>query len=164
MTIKSEMKKAGARLIAIPAIALSLSGCESQGIQTWVESTNELRLNAQKQGEVVPYRREQFEALKSYFGTIGEMALSLKNDEDLARRFNRAIAKSDLNDTCAKVFIARDEWEVMVERCTRNDFFLCAEEVRAYPEMVESLRGSLYEAQKIRFDATPSCMVASGQE
>lgn len=142
-----------------------ISGCddETQDIQNWVENTNKLRATAKAQGDIVPYRQQQFKALKAYFSELNQMALALKNDAGFAQRFNNAVAKADLKATCAKVFLARTEWQVMAERCTRNNFFLCAEEVRAFPDMVEAVRGKLVAEQQKRFDQTPSCRAALGR-
>lgn len=141
-----------------------ISGCDDEGqdIQNWVENTSKLRATAKEQGNIVPYRQQQFKALKAYFAEINQMALALKNDANFAGRFNNAVARADLKATCAKVFITRPEWQDMVERCTRNNFFLCAEEVRAFPDMVGTMRGKLVPEQQKRFDQTPSCRAALG--
>ena len=146
-------------LVACFAMLSGVAGCddEAQDIQNWVENTNKLRVTAKQQGDVVPYRQDQFKALKAYFAEVNQMVLALKNDPNFAGRFNQAVAKADLKVTCAKVFLTKPEWEVIVERCTRNNFFLCAEEVRAYPDMVSTMRGKLGADQQRRFDQTEAC-------
>lgn len=136
-----------------------VSGCddETQDIQNWVENANKLRVTAKQQGDIVPYRQAQFKALKDYFGEINQMVLALGNDANFAQRFNNAVAKADLKATCAKVFLTASEWQTMVERCTRNNFFLCSDEVKAYRDMVIGLRSRLAQEQQKRFDQTPAC-------
>ncbi len=141
-----------------------ISGCDDEGqdIQNWVENTSKLRATAKEQGNIVPYQQQQYQALKAYFVEINEIALALENDANFALRFNNAVAKADINVICAKVLFTRSEWQDLVERCTRNNFFLCAEEVRAFPDMVGTLRGRLVPEQQMRFDQTPSCQAALG--
>lgn len=142
-------------------ILTGISGCdETKDIQNWVENVDTLRKTALKQAEVRPYKNDQYKALKDYFSELNQMALALKNDQGLADRFNEAVSKADLKTTCSKVFITTDQWEVMVRKCTRNRFFLCAEEVRSYREIVSALRGSLKVDQQKRFDETASCRIA----
>lgn len=159
-----KFKNAGAFLGLLTCFVMlsGISGCddETQDIQNWVENTNKLRATAKQQGDIVPYRQGQFKALKAYFVEINQMVLALGNDANFAARFNNAVAKADLKVTCSKVFLMKSEWELMVERCTRNNFFLCADEVKAYRDMVVALRGRLVAEQQKRFDQTPSCRAA----
>ena len=149
-------------LLACATVFAGVSGCDDNGqdIQNWVDRVSALRTTAKQQGDVVPYRQPQFKALKAYFAEMNQMALALVNDSKFASRFNSAVARADLKTTCAKVFLTRAEWKVMMERCTRNNFFLCSEEVRAYPEMVTTLRGKLGADQQKRFDQTAACRAA----
>ncbi len=155
-----KMRKAGclSGLFTCLALLSGVSGCDdAQDIQNWVENTNKLRIAAKQQGGIEPYRQEQFKALKAYFAELNQMALALKNDAKLSERFNNAVSHADLKVTCGKVFLTKPEWQLMVDRCTRNTFFLCAEEVRAYPEMVMAMRGALHVDHQRRFDQTPAC-------
>ncbi len=139
-----------------------VSGCnDGEDIKNWVENTNKLQVKAKTQAEIVPYRQEQHQALKEYFTEIANVALSLKNDSKFAERFNSAAAKENINDICSKVLISRTrEWENMVQRCTRNGFFLCAEEVRAYPEIIATIRGKLTTDLQKKFDQANYCRAA----
>lgn len=148
-------------LVSLGVLAIlgtGVDGCDkAQDIQNWFDNTAKLKLTAKKQGDVTPYRQEQFEALKTYFSEINQMALSLKNDANLRDRFGGAVAQTDLNVVCGKVFLARTDWQVMMQRCTRNNFFLCAEEVRSYPETVAAMRAALAVEQQKRFDGAQDC-------
>ncbi len=160
----SNIRKAGYSfsLLACLTMLSGISSCddEYQDIQNWVEKVSKLRATAKEQGDVVPYRQKQFKALKAYFAEINQMALVLKNDANFAQRFNNAVAKADLKETCAKVFLAWVDWQAIAERCTRNNFFLCAEEVRVFLDIVTAMRGKLSAEQQKRFDQTPSCQAA----
>lgn len=151
-------------LLSLGVLAIlgtGVDGCDkAQDIQNWFDNTAKLKLTAKKQGDLTPYRQEQFEALKVYFSELNQMALSLKNDSGLKDRFNVAVTQSDLNTVCAKAFLSRADWQLMIQRCTRNNFFLCAEEVRSYPETVTAMRAALAVEQQKRFDEAKSCKEA----
>jgi len=152
------MKTKIAILVSFMAVLTGISGCEEgQDIQNWVENTSKLRLEAEKKAEEVPYRQPQHAALKAYFAELTKLSLALKNDEGFRKRFNDAASKTDLNQVCSKVFVTKTEWQLMMNRCTRNRFFLCAEEVRANPDIITSIRAQLQLEQKARFDKADAC-------
>ena len=158
-----KMRKAGclSGLFTCLALLSGVSGCDdAQDIQNWVENTNKLRISAKQQGDIEPYRQEQFKALKAYFAELNQMALALRNDAKLSERFNNAVSHADLKVTCGKVFLTKLEWQLMVDRCTRNNFFLCAEEVKSYGDVVAAIRGYLSAEMKQKFDGTPACAAA----
>ncbi len=132
---------------------LILSACdEAKDLSVWIENVNKLREVAKIQGEIIPYREEQFQAIKNYFSEIGQKALTLSSDAKSLEKFNAAIAGADFTSICTKIFLSRQEWASIMERCIRNRFFLCAEEVRAYPEMITSIRKSLSAENLKKFD------------
>lgn len=140
------------------ALFLLLMGCnEEKEIQKWIEETSQLRIESQKQIDQTPYRNEQYGAFKSYFSKVNEVLLILSNDVKLVKPFNLVVAKSDLQDLCSKLFLTKPEWQLIMQRCTKNRFFLCAEEVRAYPDIVRGLRNDLETEQQKRFNDVASC-------
>jgi len=139
-------------------IAMGISGCdESKDIQNWVDHAGELRAKAEDQLPNTPYRRDQHGAFKSYFTELNNMALNLKTDEKLKRRYNEAAGQANLNDVCRKLFVPRSRWLTLMQNCRKNRFFLCAEEVRAYPTQVEGMRAALNAELQRKFDQAASC-------
>jgi hypothetical protein len=136
-----------------------VTACDnSEAIKNWIENTNQLQIKVRAQSEIVPYRQEQHRALKEYFTELVNVALAMKNDPTFAEQFNSVAAKADLNEICRKVLINRaSEWASMMQRCTRNAYFLCAEEVRAYPDIIAAIREKLLPEQQKRFDEATSC-------
>lgn len=135
-----------------------VSGCDdSQDMKNWMENTEKLKIAARAASQMVPYRTEQHKALKGYFSELGNMALALKNDSKLTERFNAAISQMEMGKLCARVFIPRAEWNPIMGSCTRNRFFLCAEEVRAYPDFVAAFRARLTSEHQRRFDQAEAC-------
>lgn len=135
-----------------------LIGCESEkDFINWMEKTEDFKIEALKQSEVVPYRNEQFMALKSYFKEINLLAISLKEDEKRVKKLNSVLKRKDLEEICAKILLENNDWKRIAKNCKKNNFFLCSEEVRAYPEAIDVLRKILADDQKVRFDQAGSC-------
>lgn len=126
-------------------------------IQNRLKTANLLRMTAKQQGEIVPYRQEQFKALKAYFSEMNGFANDLKESSNYSWQFNNAVSWEDMSALCSELFFVKSEWQNIVKRCTRNNFFLCAEEVKTYPETVSAIREMLATKQQKRFDETPSC-------
>ena len=146
---------------ALILFTFTFIGCEeSIDIQAWVRTTDQHRGVARTQAEIIPYRNPQHQALKAYFEDLAQMALSLRTNASLAQRFNQALAQSNMSQMCGKIFIPRSNWQIMMARCSRNRFFLCAEEVRAYPQIVLALKNRLSSDQQRRFDQTATCQAA----
>ena len=138
-------------------LAFALIGCENEDIQAWKNETTQLRIAAERQIASVPYRREQHLAFKSYFTSLATMALSLQQDAGKRQRFNEAVSRAGVGELCRDVFIVGARWQQLMESCTKNRFFLCAEEVRAYPTFHRALRGTLRADLARRFDGAAQC-------
>lgn len=137
---------------------LALSSCNEEAeVDAWAKKTSELRERALSEGGRTPYRKEQYEALKDYFAQIGGIALKIKTDDDFAKDFNKGLAKRDLAVVCDQALIAKTAWDPIIVNCTKNRFFLCAEEVRAYPQLVVAIRDRLSPELKSKFEQTESC-------
>lgn len=143
-------------LFALTSIAIS--GCdENKDMKSWADDTARLRGAAEEQIPNTPYRKQQHVAFKAYYSELGQMALALRNDETLRARFNQVVSQNDMNALCKKIFSDRDLWNKLVQSCTKNRFFLCAEEVRAYPDFVRGIRAALLPELQRKFDQSGTC-------
>lgn len=145
-------------LLFVSTLSLGVSSCDdSLDLKNWMDNTEKLKVEAQNQSKITPYGGPQHKALKDYFTELANISLVLKNDAKYAERFNAAIAQADINAVCGKIFMQKDWWSYIMGRCTKNNFFLCAEEVRAYPDIVAAMRGKLVAEQQKRFDKARFC-------
>lgn len=145
-------------LLVAATLSLGASSCDdNMDLKNWADNTEKLKIEALKQAKVKPYAGPQYKAMKDYFSELANVSLALKNDAKYAERFNSAIAQADINGVCGKVLIQKDWWQYIMGRCTKNSFFLCAEEVRAYPDIVAAMREKLVAEQQKRFDRAPLC-------
>ncbi|MBY0471444.1 hypothetical protein K2X30_09775 [bacterium] len=143
---------------------IGMAGCnDGQEIKDLIQNTNRLQIQMRSQASIVPYRLEQHQVLKEYFAEIANLALSLKRNSKFAETFNAMALNENLNDICGKVLISKSkEWAGVIQQCTRNGYFLCAEEVRAYPEIVSTIREKLNMELQKKFDQAEQCRMASG--
>ena len=135
-----------------------ISGCEERlSVEEWLGRTESYLLEVERQSDVTPYRNEQFLAFKSYFKEINVLAVALKDDPKMVKKLNRALKNTDLRKICSQMLLGINRWKHIVKKCTKNNFFLCSEEVRAYPDAVAALRDSLTSDQKGLFFQAESC-------
>ncbi len=132
--------------------------CNEEGdIQKWIQNIEHLKSAAQEERDHTPYGQKQQETLKAYFSEINQMVVTLKKEEKYVEPLNSFIKKNGLATLCPKILILKDEWQMIMRHCTRNRFFLCAEEVRSYPQILSALKTTLNSKNKNKFDTTPAC-------
>jgi hypothetical protein len=115
------------------------------------------RKNLESMIDRTPYKEEQHLAIEAYFRGLTQFALDVKDYSNSSKRFNNAVSRMGVDTFCSKVFLDKKRWDDLVTNCTKNNFFLCAEEVRALPEIKASLKNSLWEALKKAFDSASTC-------
>ena len=130
---------------------------EEAEIQKWVQNIERLKLDAQEVRNQTPYGQIQQETLKAYFSEINQIVITLKKEDKYVKPLNSFIEKNDLATLCPKILILKDEWQTMMKNCTRNRFFLCAEDVRSYPQILSALKQFLNSKNQNQFDTLPAC-------
>lgn len=138
-------------------IALFTACDEDEEIQKWLKEAENLKIETQKNIDRVPYQKEQHQIFKDYFLQINQIPLNLQNNEEFREPFNDVFMKSDLEALCLKVLIGKQEWSNLMSHCVKNRFFLCSEEVRSYPLMIQSLKRFFEPDLQKKFMGTPAC-------
>jgi hypothetical protein len=148
-------------MLVLTILSAGIAGCdEKAAVDDWANKINPLRVKVRGDLNAIPYQTQQQQDFRNYFVEIENMAVKLKQDSSYATAFNQAVSKMDLKDLCAKVFVARADWQVIMANCSKNGFFLCSDEVKFYPDMVAGMRKPLAADQQRRFDGTPACKSA----
>ncbi|OGQ13651.1 MAG: hypothetical protein A3B70_07880 [Deltaproteobacteria bacterium RIFCSPHIGHO2_02_FULL_40_11] len=130
---------------------------EEEEIQKKFQKIEGLKIALQEEKDHTPYGQTQHETLKAYFSEINQMVLQLKNEEKYVNPLNSFIEKNNLEELCSKTLILKETWEDIMQNCTRNRFFLCAEEVRSYPDILLGFKNHLNAKNQETFDKTPAC-------
>ncbi|MBI2645913.1 MAG: hypothetical protein HYW85_02620 [Deltaproteobacteria bacterium] len=144
-------------LLCIVSLFLFVACNEEEEIQKWIQKIEQLKLDAQEVRNQTPYGQKQQETLKAYFSEINQMVITLKKEDKYVKPLNSFIEKNELATLCPRILILKDEWQIMMKNCMRNRFFLCAEEVKSYPEILLALKQFLNSKNQNQFDTTAAC-------
>jgi hypothetical protein len=137
------------------------SGCVSTDeFAKWADGVEPLKKTALQEVTSPTLGKTQHQAFKAYFSSLAVMAYSLQDDLAKAKDFESSFTAADAKSLCAKTLISRAQWTEFDQACSRNGFFLCADEVRAYPEIIASLRSRLHGEALSKFDGEPLCKSA----
>ncbi len=146
------------RLFILFSFIIPILGCnEEEQIKQWLDEAGQLKIEAEKNISQAPYAKEQYQSFKGYFSKINQIPNTLSDEEKFRKPFNQFLSKNDLEALCKKVFIQKESWTALMRACTKNRFFLCAEEVRSYPAMIQAIKGFLNEENQKRFQGTTAC-------
>lgn len=106
-----------------------------------------------------PYKEEQHVAIESYFKKLNDLALNITDYSNTSKAYNKYTQRYGVEAFCKKTFLDKKRWSDLISNCTKNGFFLCAEEARAFPTIKKSLKDSLREDLKKNFEASKICNV-----
>ena len=136
---------------------LMMTQAFAQTVDQKVAGLEKLKTSLEAIVDQSPYQSEQHAVIENYFKNLNDLSLELKNFPKSRSRFNNMVARSGLDSFCSKVFIDQKRWTDLESNCTKNGFFLCAEEVRSFSMSKTLLRDQLNKDLKTKFEATNSC-------
>lgn len=129
----------------------------AQTVDQQVEGIAKLKGSLESIIDQAPYQADQHIAIENYFKNLSALALEVKDFPKSRNRFNSLVARTGLDSFCSKVFVDQRRWLDLETNCTKNGFFLCAEEVRSFSASKNLLKDQLGKDLKIKFEATDSC-------
>jgi len=129
---------------------------EEEEFQKTVKRIEKLKIEAEVRIEKVPYRVEEHSIFRNYFSQINEWIVSLWDDTDSLESFHEWAEDKNISLLCSAL-LSKEKWITLKEHCTHNTFFLCAEEVKSYPETVLALKSLLEKETQRIFDQNPNC-------
>jgi replicative superfamily II helicase len=86
-----------------------------------------------------------------------DAVLLLKEEKEIRKEFIETIKKTKMDELCSKVFISKSQWRKIMMGCTRDYFFLCSEEIKAFPDIVLTLKEFLPSPQQQAFIQSEAC-------
>ena len=104
-----------------------------------------------------PYYGEEHSTIKKYFSELQELNEDLENSRRYLRRFNDYIRDVGVETFCNEALLEQEKWTQLIKNCTKNNFFLCAEEVKLYPNIKGVLMNLLEEDVKKQMLGASSC-------
>lgn len=146
--------------VVVMVLALGTSSCKRWQVDQWVDQTHELQKEVLLQSEQVPYRKAQHEAIRAYFAELVQKASDFKEGKYLTSTLNWYLDDRDFNLICQKILISTSKWNEILNRCQRNNFFLCADEVKAYQDAITAVKQKLSSGNLAAFNNAVACQQA----
>ncbi|MBX9768297.1 MAG: hypothetical protein K2X47_13570 [Bdellovibrionales bacterium] len=107
--------------------------------QDWVRNTQSALSTAKEASANIPYREAQQAQLKAYFKNIADLVELVETDQKQRKKIVDYFKKANVASLCESLVMPKSSWEPILRGCTRNSFFVCAEEIQRYPSLLASL-------------------------
>lgn len=104
-----------------------------------------------------PYKAEEHKAIKAYFTALESLNQDLSTYPKYKKNFNSKVRALGVETVCKEIILEKTQWNELVNNCTRNNFFLCAEDVKLYSDLKKNLVAQLDADLKTVFEQTPQC-------
>lgn len=130
----------------------------AQDVDTYLEEVSASKSNVENSIDKLPFGTAEHETFRSYFQSLQTFAEDVLNSKRFRRRIDSYANRNGLDQLCEQAFLAEDHWEKLLSNCTKNGFFLCAEEVKKYKEYRANLGKALSTATKEAFFKNPKCI------
>lgn len=147
------------KLLFIVMLSLASATSYSQSeVVSMVANVSKLRLEAASTLKAVPYREKEHQAIKNYFVGLKGLISQLQSNSKTNRRFNDYLGSQDIAKVCMDILLSSSEWDQIKVNCTRNRYFLCAEDVNEYPDTKKTFALEIAPHLLEQFMNTPECL------
>jgi hypothetical protein len=120
------MKKLGLALTALFLVACD----ENKEIESWLLNAPQAVSRISQLDSVGRLERKDYEVSRDYARGLVELTLAMQNNSNAKSRFLSEYSKRGAKGVCQDFLLRTSEEKRLYELCTRNGFFLCAEEVK----------------------------------
>jgi hypothetical protein len=124
-------------------------GCdeeERRAVESY-KTVENLRAQTVAQSNRLPYRTQQHMAFKRYFSYLAHEVQFLRAADDARNAMLRLLKSQNIEVTRRALFISRAQWSEIMKSCVRNGYFVCADEVAAYPKILRAFKTIGLEAE-----------------
>lgn len=137
--------------------AMSSAAFAQQEVGTRLGSISKSRVDLEAVMDNKPYKAEEHKAIKSYFTALESLNQDLSTYPKYKKNFNSKVRALGVEVVCKEIILEKTQWNELVNNCTKNGFFLCAEDVKQYIDLRKNLSKQLDADLKTTFDQTPQC-------
>lgn len=103
------------------------------------------------------YSEEDHKTIKSYFSALNLFESDLNDYPKYRRRFNTYVRSVKVSSFCANTILDAARWKSLVKNCTKNDFFLCSDDVMTFTDTKKKFSEKLDADLKTEFDNSEKC-------
>lgn len=104
-----------------------------------------------------PYKTEEHTKIKAYFVELESLIKDLQLNSRYRRRFDRFLENKGVEAFCQAAYLEKTVWNDLIRNCTMNNFFLCTEEVKIYPEKKAAMKEIVSSEIKVQLENLPAC-------
>ena len=144
-------------IFIVMTIVWSLGSFAQEDAESRVERIASLRMNVESVLNIEHYKADEHATIKAYFSELSALTEDLGLYSKYRRRFNRFLRNDGVESFCKSAYLDKGRWNTLVQNCTKNNFFLCSEEVRIYPEHKAALKAQLDEDNKTQLERLAIC-------
>ena len=83
---------------------------------------------------------ENQKLIKDYFSSIKVLVYEFKNNSKMKKYFHKKFDKFFNSQLCSSTVLDETIYESLMKKCSASGFFICAEEVRDYRDLLNSVK------------------------
>ena len=144
------------KIIIVALMGLMFTSCKYTN-----ELTNLKALKDTKESLMASDRfelnEENQKLLVSYFGYTKKLLFKIQNDKKMRKYINKRFFKYFESSICKDTLISKSFYDEIMDECTVNRFFICADEVQYFEEMISKLYSNLTQIEKDKINSEPIC-------
>lgn len=129
----------------------------SQPVESYILSIKHAKDDVELSIDRTPYKKEQHQAFKKYFSLISALVNDVNGSEQLFIQFQSYNFSNGIQALCKNIILDKSIWNRLITKCTKNRFFLCAEEIKAFGYYKESLQRLLINDHQNEFLKLTEC-------
>lgn len=95
--------------------------------------------------------------LVEYFGYTKSLLFKIQNDKKMRKYIHKRFSKYFESSICKDTLVSKSFYDEIMDECTVNSFFICADEVQYFEEMLKKLYQNLTEAEKTKINSEQTC-------
>lgn len=144
-------------LITFLILTLSMACFGQENAESRTEKLSVMKSDVEAVLNTTPFKSEEHTKIKAYFVELGSFIEDLQSSSRYRKRFNRFLRNTGVETFCQAAYLEKKRWNELVKNCTMNNFFLCTEEVKIYPENKTAMRELVDSDNKAQLETLPAC-------
>ena len=129
----------------------------AQSVEDSISNLASQRIALEASIDRIPYKSEQHIVIENYFKNFNNLTLEIKDYPKSLKRFNSSLYRMGVDSFCKNSYIDSSRYNDLIRNCSKNGFFICAEEAKSFAAMKSNIRELLNEDLKQAYIASASC-------
>lgn len=144
-------------LITFLILTFSMTCFGQENAESRTEKLSVMKSDLEAILNTKPYKADEHTKIKAYFAELGSFIEDLQSSSRYKKRFNRFLRNTGVETFCQAAYLEKKIWSELVGNCTMNNFFLCTEEVKIYPEKKAAMKELVDNEYKTQLETLPAC-------